>query len=348
MKHLLPLTATLAALMCVWLQVGHADDAPSALVSVAPVVQAPLQDQLTVYGQVDVDPAHQHAVASLRNGIVARLMVAAGQSVAKGQPLLALTNAPQAQMAYTQAEAALASARAQYRQSHALFKERLATRADLAMAQQALDSARAAFSALSTQGAGHAVQVLRAPEAATVSRVDVTPGTVVQPGQPLVMLGGQQHRWIRLGVEPEEAVQVHAGMSVALHAVFGTAVVHAKVTQIDSAIDPATHRVDAVVALAGKAAAGLLPGTWMRGTLALSTNHTLAVPRSAVLSDDRGAYLFVVRQGHAHRVAVTTGLESAGLIGVAGVLHAGDTVVTQGNYELHDGMAVRLAVEPAQ
>jgi hypothetical protein len=40
-------------------------------------------------------------------------------------------------------------------------------------------------------------------------------------------------------------------------------------------------------------------------------------------------------------VPVQSGVEAGDLVAVAGALNAGDTVVTSGNYELVDGMAVR-------
>jgi RND family efflux transporter MFP subunit len=348
MKNPLLLSTVLPALMLLSPFVCHADDAPSALVSITQVVRQPLHDQLTFYGKVTTDPAHTKTLSSLRSGIIEQLMIAPGEAVAQGQPLLTLANSPQTQRAYAQAQALLAGARAQFQLNRDLFNERLATKADLASAQQNLDSATATLKALVAQGAGHVVQVLRATAPTTVIRVDVAPGVMVQPGQTLMTLGSRSHLWVRLGIEPEEATLVRPGMPVALRAVFGTASVHAEVAQVHTTVDPDTHLVDAVVKLTGKETNGLVPGSWMRGTLDLQTRITLGVPRSAVLSDDNGHYVFVVRNGHAHRVAVQTGVESAGLIAVSGALREGDTVVTRGNYELSDGMAVRLAVEPAQ
>ncbi|WP_329742194.1 efflux RND transporter periplasmic adaptor subunit [Dyella sp. A6] len=348
MKCALPVPALLATLMLLLPLSGRADDAPSALVSVTRIVQQPLHDRLTVYGRVASDPAHVHSLTSLHSGIVERTMVTPGQQVTKGQPLLALASSPQAQMAYAQARSKLTSAQAQLKQSEALYRESLVTHADLAAARQNLNDAKAGLAAIEAQGTGHATQLLRASEAGTISRVDVSPGALVQPGQPLLTLSAQTHLWIRLGVEPEEAAKVHTGAPVDLRAVFGSSVVHAKVAQVNNVIDPATHLVDAVVELDGKDTAGLVPGSWMRGVIRLGTQAGLAVPRSAVLSEHGQSYVFIIQHGHATRVNVHTGLESAGLVAIAGAVHEGDMVVTSGNYELTDGMAVRLAKEPMQ
>jgi hypothetical protein len=60
-----------------------------------------------------------------------------------------------------------------------------------------------------------------------------------------------------------------------------------------------------------------------------------------VLSDDAGAYIFVIRDGKAHRVDVKAAFADNGWIGISGAIKAGDAVAALGNYELQDGMAVR-------
>ncbi len=73
------------------------------------------------------------------------------------------------------------------------------------------------------------------------------------------------------------------------------------------------------------------------------------VPRSAVLRDAKGAYLFQVLQGKARRVDVVAGLEQGGLLAVHAApgqrLEPAQPVVSLGNYELQDGMAVRGAAK---
>ena len=87
-------------------------------------------------------------------------------------------------------------------------------------------------------------------------------------------------------------------------------------------------------------------GIRIKGTITVKEETSLAVPRSAVLKDAQGAYLFIVQNGRAHRVRIeTTGSDEGDLVAVKGPLKAGDAVVSVGNYELKDGMAV-LEVQP--
>ncbi|MCQ4438005.1 hypothetical protein NO135_23665, partial [Clostridioides difficile] len=58
----------------------------------------------------------------------------------------------------------------------------------------------------------------------------------------------------------------------------------------------------------------------------------------------KGAYVFQVTPKHAaHRVDVAVRVESGDRYGVDGPLNAAEPLVSTGNYELQDGMAVRLA-----
>ena len=134
------------------------------------------------------------------------------------------------------------------------------------------------------------------------------------------------------------------GLPVRLSSVFRSDVqVQTQLADVHAMVNPKTRLVDALVPIPKASTANLVIDETMRGVVTLHQERVLAVPRSAVLRDSSGDYLFVVRGGLAHRVAVSTGLEDDGIVAVHGALAAGDAVVTVGNYELSDGMAVREA-----
>jgi multidrug efflux pump subunit AcrA (membrane-fusion protein) len=57
--------------------------------------------------------------------------------------------------------------------------------------------------------------------------------------------------------------------------------------------------------------------------------------------------LFVVRNNRAVKVTVQTGSDTGSLVEIlSGAVQAGDAVVTLGNYELADGMAVQVEAGP--
>ncbi|AJY38051.1 transporter (plasmid) [Burkholderia humptydooensis] len=86
----------------------------------------------------------------------------------------------------------------------------------------------------------------------------------------------------------------------------------------------------------------LMPGMRLTADIAVSQLQHWIVPRSAVLRDAKGDYVFQIDRGHARRVNVVTAVDQGVTLGVDGTLDAGRPVVVIGNYELKDGMAVRV------
>jgi RND family efflux transporter MFP subunit len=146
-----------------------------------------------------------------------------------------------------------------------------------------------------------------------------------------------------LGIEPEDIARLRVGMTVEIASVFGNqAAVASRLLQIHGVINPLTRLVDVDVELQG-ATSSLLPGMQIRGTIALDNRESWVVPRSAVLRDEQGSFLFQIRNGHARRVPVTVSVERETSAAVSGALDSALKVVVSGNYELQDGMMVREA-----
>ena len=68
----------------------------------------------------------------------------------------------------------------------------------------------------------------------------------------------------------------------------------------------------------------------------------LTVPKSAVLEDADGPYIFTIRDSTAYKTRVQTGIQNDSLIQIIKGLQKGEPVVYQGNYELEDSMKVRI------
>ncbi len=312
----------------------------SAAVRVAALQRQTVSATVRAYGVVTNDPRQIQTVSVPRAGQIAEIDIAVGQRISKGEPLLVFATSPEAASAYRQAGAALDEARAQGRSVAQLLQQQLATQSQLAAADKMLADAQANLAALQRDGAGKTVQRLVAPFDALVAAVAVHPGDRVAPGATLALLARSGAERARLGVEPEDAARVRPGMPVAIRSVFGDVHVEGQVAQVSGGLDPITQLVDVWVSLP---AAALLPGSQVRGEIRLDRYTATVVPRSAVLRDDRGAYLFQVVRGKAQRIAVKTGLEQDGVIAVNGALIADAPIVVLGNYELREGMQVRVS-----
>ena len=62
-----------------------------------------------------------------------------------------------------------------------------------------------------------------------------------------------------------------------------------------------------------------------------------------MLNDAKGSYIFQVSGGKAHRADVTAAPATQGMIAVSGAVDPHLPVVVLGNYELQEGMLVKVA-----
>jgi RND family efflux transporter MFP subunit len=323
---------------------GAAAEGPSVQVQVAKAELRTLHETVTAYGRVQPDPDQVASIALPRAGLVGHLWVRLGQLVSADQQLLQLDTAPAARVAYQQAKAAVDYARSDLRRLQDLLTKQLATRDQVASAQKTLQDAEARLQAQSKLGTQLKEEVIRAPFAGIVTQLSVAQGQRVQADTTALLLARRDALVVLLGVEQDDAARMQPGLPVRLSSVFRSDVqVQTQLADVHAMVNPKTRLVDALVPIPKASTANLVIDETMRGVVTLHQERVLAVPRSAVLRDSAGDYLFVVRAGLAHRVAVSTGLEDDGIVAVHGALAAGDAVVTVGNYELSDGMAVREA-----
>lgn len=87
-------------------------------------------------------------------------------------------------------------------------------------------------------------------------------------------------------------------------------------------------------------------GSFGRGTIETSHNHTIAVPLAAVLYSDDGASVQAVVNGKVVTRQVKTGLETGGMVAIEAGISEGDIIVSKAGTFLREGDAVR-PVQPA-
>ncbi|MDE3015943.1 MAG: efflux RND transporter periplasmic adaptor subunit [Pseudomonadota bacterium] len=319
---------------------GDTEQSGVATVSTAAIEKKTLTDSLESYGTVTAANKGIVNISIPRAAVITRLAVMPGQAVKKGDALLELSPDPEGNVAYTQALTAYNLAKSERGRIKQLLDEQLATDSQLATADKALHDAEAALEAQKKLGNGMAVQKITAPFDGVISSVSAAQGDKTNPGTAVMQIAAAKDMRAELGIEPKSADNVKPGMKVTVWPVFDKDTgVEGEITQVQGMIDPKSQMVTAFAAFTGGAA--LLPGSAVRARIVLSEKESDAVPVDAVLRDDKGAYIFQVENEKAHRVDVTTGLESDGFTGIEGKFDPKLPVVTTGNYELEDGMAVR-------
>jgi RND family efflux transporter MFP subunit len=319
---------------------------PSVLVTTVPVKAQAMTEALQVHGVLDPDPDQVLSVALPHAGLINRVWVRLGQRVSSGDKLLEVLTSPESHMQFVQAESALHYATKELARQRDLRTNQLATTADVDVAERAMRDAEALVASLNRRGMASTNDTLRAPVDGIVISLTIAQGQFVQADTATILIASEKHLIARLGVEPEDLSRISAGSPVTIAPVFDVGpIVTSVVRDVHAMINPATHLVEVLVPIPVDQTHRLILGSRILGHITMATHDALVVPRSAVLEQEEGrrAYLYTISNSIAHRLEVETGVETGDLIEVIGELHAGDEVVDSGNYELIDGMSVRVA-----
>jgi len=313
----------------------------SALVRLTPARVMAMTDHLHAYGTVEFSPEGGQTLSLEAESLVTQVLVAAGQRVRKGEPLLRVKPSINDQLQMDQARIAVRYAEEDLQRLKGLRDRQLATNAEVQAAAQNLARAKAGLRDIGARL--HTLQsgALRAPMNGVVESVAVHQGDLVPAGQPLLRLSKGDQLRVLLGVEPEDLTRVHRGDVVQIQPVYGgTTPIAGRVTQIYWQVDPKTRLAQVVVPVPANPA--LLPGGMVHARILVGQGRDLAIPDSAVLQSQGRSYCFVAVHGRAQRRWIETGWQEKGWIAVKKGLQAGERVVSLGNYELHDGMALRV------
>jgi membrane fusion protein, multidrug efflux system len=326
-----------------------ADDAkPLVAVRVQPIVEGTLAATVTAYGPVLAQPSDVTVMSVPFESRVGHMLITPGQEVAAGDILGEIAPSPDTVLQLRTAQAALAAAQQDFANTQRRFNDHLATNSELLTSQQNLTAAELKLDSLEKNGAG-GPQKLQAAAAGIVSKIDVQQGQIVPAGGPLVEIAAGNRIAARLGVEPADAMKLHAGDAVNLTEVRSGSSdsTTGKIMLITRQIDHDTGLVDVLVSF--PANAGLVLGGFVRGEFVTATATGLIVPRDAALPESDGFKLFTVENGKAVEHTVTCGLATDRQVIVSGdQLKAGDAVVVTGNYQLEDKMAVTIQTPDSQ
>jgi len=317
--------------------------APVAKVQVARVERKTITEKIIVYGSVVAQPGKTHTVSIAFETRVRHVLVAPGQFVHENDPLIEIELSPAAQVQFQQAKNAAEAARKEFKQTQERFNLKLATNQDLSTAEKTARDAEAQLTALQRAGAGGDNHI-HSDMLGLIAKVDAQDGQIVAPGAPLVEIVAENEIEVKLGVEAEDLSAAQEGAPILIVPVNDrtAAKVEGSIRLVTRRIDPTTRLVDVYVAL--PQGTKLLLDQYVRGEIQRTEKDALVVPRSAVLpNESREFEVLTVVNNRAVKHTVKIGAENPKEMQViADDLHEGDPIVTVGNYELEDGVAVEI------
>jgi membrane fusion protein (multidrug efflux system) len=114
---------------------------------------------------------------------------------------------------------------------------------------------------------------------------------------------------------------------------------------ISPTADPATRNVK-MKGLVQNSNYRLKPGFFIEASIPTGSNpNAIAVPESALLSQEGKYFAFVVQNGIAHRREVETGIRFEGMVEILKGIQKRDRIITAGHEQLSDGMKVKISTK---
>ena len=181
-----------------------------------------------------------------------------------------------------------------------------------------------------------------APFTGFVSSHHSQPGQWVNEGQDLLEYMSSGTLEIVVNVPVQYKAQVQTGATWQLRDQSG-ALYQAEITSFVPAATSSSRQIRVQLETRDS---GLLPGEAVTVLMPeAAPTALLVVPRDALVLRRQGAHIFVIAEGVARKVSVTTGLAQGDVIAVTGNLQSGDQVVVRGNERLRDQQSVQILNE---
>jgi RND family efflux transporter MFP subunit len=336
---------------------GKTDNSQTPTVTVVVPGASTIQTVITGTGSLAARREMPVGVAG-EGGMVTRVLVEPGTWVGAGQVLATVDRSVQAQTAESlAAQVRVARADAQLAQSNLERAQKLVangfvSRADIdqktATRDAALARVRVAESQLSETRARNARLDIRSPAAGLVLTRSVEPGQIISSGSGVlfrIASGGQME--LRTLLSEADLQKLHVGVTATVSPVGTTKTFKGEVWQVSPVIDPQNRQGIARIALSYDPA--LRPGGFASATLIAGAQVAPQLPQSAVQSDERGNFVYVLdAQNRAVRTPITTGdVSDSGVVITSGLKGTERVVITAGAF-LTPGQKVIPIVQKAQ
>jgi cobalt-zinc-cadmium efflux system membrane fusion protein len=323
-----------------------------AHVQVVSVEKVKLPRLLRLAGNVTYNAFKTTPVFSAIGGPVHEILVAPGQTVHAGQPLLTV-NSPDysaARSAYMKARDAFQLADKIYTRSQDLYAHGAVAEADLQQAETSRNQARADMQAsedtLRALGLPDPEAVVKNPPKMTSQIPVIAPvsGEVVErlvgPGQ-LLQAGATQvftisdmsTVWVLVNVYQSDMAYVHSGDSVDIRTDSYAETFHGRISYLAPALDPNTRTLQARI-VTSNPAKKLKKDMYVTATVqAGEIRAALTVPDAAVLRDTENQPFVYVQSGSNQfaRRLVKIGDSQAGRTQITDGLQEGERVVGDGS-----------------
>jgi RND family efflux transporter MFP subunit len=293
-----------------------------------------------------------------QGGRVVRVLVDAGSWVRAGQVLAVVDRSVQTQQAAqlaAQIEAAKANAalaQSNYERAIALKDRGFVSKAEIDSKKAERDSAFAQVRVAQANLGATRAQIgqlnVIAPAAGLILSRNVEVGQVVSPGTGALFRlaeGGQMEMQAQLS--QQDLALVHVGMPASVTPVGAQAGITGTVWQVAPVIDPQSRL--GAVRITIPYTPAVKPGGFAEARITAGTTIAPLLPQSAVLSDDKGNYVYIVNQkNEVERRDIKIGTVNDNGVAVAEGLSGNEAVILSAGPFLNPGQKINPRHEAAR
>jgi len=340
----------------VWISMRGGDAAAPAVTAQVPVVTVTSPGQSTVARTVTATGSLAARVGMPvgvvgEGGMVAQVLVQPGDWVRAGQVLAVIERSVQAQQVNSlaaQVDVARADAKlaqAQLDRAKALVGRGFISAADIDQRTATRDAANArvnvAIAQLAEQRARTGRLDIRAPANGLVLTRAVEPGQIVGSGSGVLFrMAKDGEMELMAQVAEGDLATLRPGNSAMVTPVGGKEQFAGRVWQVSPVVDPQTRQGIARIALPYQAA--IRPGGFAAVTITSGSGSAPLLPESAVQSDPKGNYVYLVNgRNEVERRAVTVGQVSDAGVAVTSGITGNEKIVSSAGAFLAPGQKVK-------
>jgi cobalt-zinc-cadmium efflux system membrane fusion protein len=319
-------------------------------VQVLTVQPTTLTRSLRLTGAVAYNGFRTTPVITQVSGPVSRVVIAPGQRVTQGQPMLYVASPDYSQLRtnYLKAKDAYVLAQKAYTRAQDLFQHHAIAEQNLEQAESAevqaggdLVAAQAALKVMGISDPDELVKAppsfevpVRAPIGGLVVEQDVSAGQLLQPGTTqCFMISDTSTVWVLVNIYQKDLPYVRTGDSVTIQTDTYPEAFHGRIAYVAASLDPSTRTLQARIETPN-------PGDKLKKDMYVVTTvnagairNAIALPDAAVLRDTENQP-FVYAEAAANqfgRRTVTLGESLDGQSEITSGLKAGDKVVGNGS-----------------
>jgi RND family efflux transporter MFP subunit len=305
----------------------------------------PIAEIVTAHGIVEPNPAGDIKISAVSPMRIEKILVNPGDPVKPGQRLVVLQRDPGLEIAVEKAKINLQQAKVNLDRAKKLYENGVYPKVNYEQAQTEYKLAEADYDLQSrTLDFATKNSEMRSPIGGIVSSVDGKVGQIADPSLVIARIVNTRQMLAAVGLEIEDIAQVKVGQNaqVDIPNLPEARPFPGVVRRFNKEIDPSTQLVRVWIEI-DNPEGSLQPGMFAVANITVKTDSTaIVVPRLAVLKDDKGFYLFAIENKTARKIYVDTGIQTDQETQIIKGIRAGQEIVYAGNYELEDGMAVRM------